>query len=144
MKKCCREFKTRVIDVAVLSDSTSVRFVLMMAELIWAITLLWPGETFERPVYAAMAALFNENIWGMALLATAFGQLALIIYGRYNNVPSLIFAAWNVLLWWFIVIGMYDSVGPLISGEVALAIAASWILCKTGTNRKERHDRRTL
>lgn len=130
-----RAVQSRLVEIAIFSDSTAVRFILMVAELTWALTLWWPGETFERPTYKAMALLAPENVWGAILAITGILQGYFILLRRYHGTASIAFSIWNVLLWWFLVFGMYASVYPppaAISGELALAAAASWVLCKTG------------
>lgn len=125
----------KLLSIAILSDSTSVRFVLAVAEIIWAISLLWPGDTFDRPTYDAMASVMAEEWWGLLFLGTGIVQIYFVMLGRYHTCKATAFAAWNSFLWWFVVLGMYASVYPPpagISGELALAFAASWVLCKTG------------
>ena len=36
------------------TDLIGTRFTLGLAELIWAFTLFWPGNTFDRPTYEVM------------------------------------------------------------------------------------------
>ena len=136
-----RSVQARLVEVAIFSDSTAVRFMLMVAELTWALTLWWYGDTFERPIYQAMALLAPENVWAGILAITGLLQGRFILVRRYHGRASIAFSIWNVLLWWFLVFGMYASVYPppaAISGELSLALAASWVLCKTGRVIKHR------
>ena len=127
--------RQRLIHLAFFSDTNASRFTLGMAELIWAVSLFWPGDTFSRPTYTAMAELMSEEAWGALFLATGLLQFAILIRHRFHNRYAVAFAAWNTMLWWYATISTYASVYPPpagISGELALAITASWVLVKSG------------
>lgn len=112
------------------TDLLGTRFTLGLAELIWALTLFWPGNTFDRPTYEVMAHLFSEEMWGLIFLISGVTQLTIAVSGNVNHWFSRIFAGWNAALWVYVVIAMYFSVYPppaAISGEAALALASIWI-----------------
>lgn len=112
------------------TDLIGTRFTLGLAELIWAATLFWPGNTFDRPTYDVMAHLFSEQIWGLIFLLSGVTQLTIAISGNIQHWFSRLFAGWNAVLWIYVVVAMYFSVYPppaAISGETALAIASLWI-----------------
>jgi hypothetical protein len=115
------------------SDMVGVRCVLAMAEFVWAVTLLWPGETFGRPTYHLMAMVGREEWWGFLFLLTAWTQWQIVMLGEFHSRFARVFAGWNAFLWVFVCTSMYFSVYPppaAISGESALALAASWILIR--------------
>jgi hypothetical protein len=126
----------KLLRIGYYSDLHATRFVLALSELIWAITLLWPGDTFGRPTYKFMSQLIpSEELWGIIWLFSAITQFYILITGKYHERPSVIFAGFNSILWWTCVISMYLSVSPIpaaISGEAALAFAASWIYVRSG------------
>lgn len=112
------------------SDLIGTRFTLGLAELIWAITLFWPGGTFDRPTYALMAHIFSEEMWGLIFLLSGVTQLTIALTGNVHHWFSRLFSGWNACLWVYIVVAMYCSVFPppaAISGETALALASLWI-----------------
>lgn len=123
----------RLAKIIFDSDLVATRVTLAIAELLWALTLLWPGETFARPTYALMANLASENVWGLTFLLTSWMQWSLVLIGDFKCIFARMFAAWNFTLWALVVVTMYSSVYPppaAISGEAALALGAFWIFAR--------------
>ena len=123
----------RLAEVLFDTDLVGVRVTLACAEIIWAITLLWPGDTFDRDTYKIMSAMMNESLWGLLFALTAWTQWSLVILGDFRCLFSRCFAFWNALLWLTVTAAMYLSVYPppaAISGETALAMAACWIFVR--------------
>jgi hypothetical protein len=117
------------------SDLYATRAMLGFAELVWALALFWPGETFDRPTYKIMAQVASESTWAAAFLVTGLLQWGILLSGRYHDRLVLVFACWNSALWTFSTIAMYLSVYPppaAISGELAMAVGACWVLVRTG------------
>lgn len=126
---------TRLVSIFFYSDLHATRFTLSTAELIWAITLLWDGDTFGRPTYSQMSTVMPENAWGFIFLISGITQLSILIRGDFHSRFSTYFAGWNAALWLYVTISMYMSVFPppaAISGEAALALAAGWIWIRSG------------
>ncbi len=112
------------------SDLIASRILLAWAEFLWAVMLFWPGDTFGRPTYAAMAHIMNEQAWGFVFAISSAFQITIILQESFHTAFARYFAAWNATLWAVVVIGMLLSVYPppaAISGEIALAFAAGWI-----------------
>ena len=68
---CCTERGQKVTDdmtkhlsAAFDTDPIATRFILAMAEFLWAAMLWWPGDTFGRPTYAIMARVMPEGMPG--------------------------------------------------------------------------------
>lgn len=125
----------RLLNICIYGNQHSARFMLAMAETIWAVTLLWPGDTFTRPTYEQMSRLMSEEWWALAFAATAIGQWIILLTGRYHTAGAIRFALWNMLLWWFVTVSMYLSVYPppaAISGELALCFGATWVYLRSG------------
>lgn len=130
-----RNFRDNLDYILYRSPLVGTRFTLALAELIWAITLFWEGDTFQRPTYAGMANVMSEVTWGFVFLITALIQTYLLLAMKFHNRFSVIFAGYNAFLWTFVCISMYMSVYPppsAISGELALAFAASWVFMRSG------------
>jgi hypothetical protein len=131
----------KILSIVFFSDLHGVRFTLGLAELIWAITLLWPGETFGRPTYTVMAHVMSENAWGLVFLMSALTQFGILFKGDYHSRFATYFAGWNLALWLYVVISMYLSVSPppaAISGEAALVLSAGWVWIRSGYEVKGR------
>jgi hypothetical protein len=126
----------RYLRLAFYSDTHVVRFLLMLSEITWGVTLFWPGDTFGRPTYAVMShTIPSEEIWAAIWLFAGITQFYILTTGGYHDRAAVIFAGFNTILWWFVVISMYLSVSPIpaaISGELALAVGASWVYIRSG------------
>ena len=138
--------KARIIELVYGSDLMATRAILGFAELLWAITLLWPGDTFGRPTYSGMQLLASEEAWGFIFLASSFFQFQILATHNLHNKWATVFAGFNSFLWMLVVTSMYMSVYPppaAISGELSLALGASWIFVRTGIpaiKMERRHD----
>lgn len=131
MNKICSRFFT----VFFYSDLHAVRFILGLAELLWAIALWWPGDTFTRHTYIGIRHVMPEEAWGLVFFLTSVVQFHILLRGQYHTMYPRVFAAWNSALWLFVCISMYLSVYPppvAISGESALAAGACWVFLRTG------------
>ena len=112
------------------SDLVATRMGLFLAELLWAVMLFWPGDTFERPTYAQMGKIVPEIVWAFAFLFTAIMQINIIINEAYHEYWAKCFAVWNAVLWSSAVTLMLFGVYPppaAIGGEIALTVSAVWI-----------------
>lgn len=112
------------------TNMVTSRLLLSAAEFIWAVLLLWPGDTFGRPTYSIMATVMPEECWGFVFLATSVMQISIVLKEEFHSREARYFAAFNMSLWVFVVVAMLASVYPppaAISGEIALAGAAFWI-----------------
>ena len=106
------------------------RIVLSLSELTWAFLLMWPGRSFDRPTYSAMAHIMSEEAWAFVFLVTGIIQITIVLREDYYCPVARYFAAWNAALWSTVVVGMLLSVSPppaAISGEIVLAMASFWI-----------------
>ena len=112
------------------SDLIGTRVSLFIGELLWAVMLLWIGDTFSRPTYNHMALVFNEEVWGIIFLVSSITQLTIVLTNDMHSRFARYFACWNAALWGYVVFSMLVSVYPppaAIGGEIALALAASWV-----------------
>jgi hypothetical protein len=130
------------------TQMVTARLVLALSEFLWALLLLWPGDTFGRPTYHYMAAVMIEEYWGFVFLFTGIVQMTIIVGEDFHTPVARYFAAYNALLWVFVVGSMLMSVYPppaAISAEIVMSATATWIwfrpilLCKWIT-----HARRTI
>ena len=112
------------------SDLVATRVSLSIGEFLWAVMLLWPGDTFSRPTYKIMSHIMPEESWGLLLMLSAATQLTIVMTEEYHHWFSRMFAAWNACLWAFLCVSMLQSVAPppaAVGGEIALALAALWV-----------------
>lgn len=106
------------------------RLLLGVAEFFWFLLLIWPGDTFGRPTYNGMAVVMPEQAWALLFLLSSVTQITIVIRRDFHCWLARYFAAWNMVLWCFVVISMMLSVYPppaAISAEITLALAAIWI-----------------
>lgn len=112
------------------SDLVATRVSLAIGEAFWAIMLLWPGDTFDRPTYRVMSHVMNEEAWGLVLMISAATQMTIVVGQYFHEWWARVFAGWNAILWCFLCVSMMLSVSPppaAIGGELALAFAAWWV-----------------
>ena len=112
------------------SDLVATRLSLALAELLWAVMLLWPGDTFIRPTYFMMSLVANEATWAFVFLFSGIYQVYLVAAQKVRTRQAELFAWFNAVVWCCTVGFMLASVYPppaAIGGEVSLAVAALWI-----------------
>lgn len=112
------------------TNLVSSRLVLGIAEFFWALLLIWPGQTFGRPTYNGMAAVMPEEAWALVFVLSSVTQITIVVRQDFHCWAARYFAAWNMVLWVFVVVSMLLSVYPppaAISAEITLALAAVWI-----------------
>lgn len=128
-------FRSRFYNLFFHSDLHATRFTLAVAEMIWAVTLFWSGDTFNRPTYAEMSRIAIEEVLAIVFAFSSVTQFSIAMTGDYHSKFSTYFAGWNFALWLYVTISMYMSVFPppaAISGEAALTLAAAWIWVRSG------------
>lgn len=116
----------RIGELIFDSDFIGTRLTLAVAELIWAITLLCPGDSLSNPAYSWMKSIAAEEVWGLVFLLTAWAQWSLLLIGDFTCHPTRVFAGWNAVLWVVIAAGSFPP-PTTISVEIALALSAVWI-----------------
>lgn len=112
------------------TDLTGIRCALAFSELLWAVLLIWPGPTFDRPTYHAMAHVMLEEAWALLFFASAVTQIMVVVQEDFHSTFARYFAAYNSVLWIFVVVSMMISVYPppaAISAKITMAIFAAWI-----------------
>lgn len=112
------------------SDFVATRMALVVSELLWAFMLAWPGHVFARPTYHYMDTVMPEMAWSAVFFVSAIAQLSIVVTKSYHSAFARNFALWNATLWVYVVCSMLCSVYPppaAIGGEIALALAATWI-----------------
>lgn len=112
------------------SDLIASRFTLALSEFLWASMLLWPGDSFERPVYHNLKYFAIEELWGSIFLITGILQLSIVFSKDLHSTFARIFSAYNAFLWLFVIGGIVVSVFPppaALGGEMALTVTAVWI-----------------
>jgi hypothetical protein len=111
------------------SDLAASRFILAVAELIWAIILFIPGATFAQNVFPSLGFL-PDYIWGFIFLFSCVIQISIILYEHMGTKFAKAFAMFNAFLWIYLVLSIIiDSYPPVIgvAGEITLMLTAIWI-----------------
>lgn len=112
------------------TDLISTRITLAFAEVLWALMLFWPGDTFVRPTYSIISGVMSETAWAFTFMITGMLQLSIVLFNQYGRPWAQVFANWNAVMWVFVVGAALMSVYPppaAIGGEIALAGAAVWL-----------------
>lgn len=112
------------------TNLTAVRLSLALSELIWALMLLWAGDTFSRPTYLLMQHVMREEAWAVLFMISGVMQITIVAQEDYHSRFARYFAGYNAALWVFVVVSMLLAVYPppaAISAEVTSALFATWI-----------------
>jgi len=112
------------------TDLTGVRLCLALSEFLWAIMLLWIGDTFGRPTYLGMSHVMREEGWALLFLVSGTIQISIVMQDDYHSRFARYFAGYNAVLWTFVVTSMLMSIYPppaAISAEITMALVATWI-----------------
>jgi hypothetical protein len=131
-----RKAHKEMMKLLLYSDLKCTRFLLGVSEILWALILWHPSITFNRPTYHAMAATgLSENAWGFVWAVTGLTQIYILFSGKYHNVFAVCFAGFNMLLWWFVIVGCFLSVGApaAMSAELGMGcLGSTFIYLRTG------------
>ena len=120
------------------SDLNATRLGLALSELLWAVMLLWPGDSFLRPTYAEMSQIAPEWCWGLAFLFTSLIQFCVVAFRLCDTRAAWLFSGWNSVLWVTSVVSMLISVQPppaAIAAEITSAIFATFIFARPIINK---------
>jgi uncharacterized membrane protein len=111
------------------TDLIYSRFTLALAEFIWALILLMPGNTFPTSEFPKLGFM-SENIWGIIFLISGVIQTMIILYEHMHNKFARRFAMINAIMWIYLVFAILIDTYPPVAGiaaEFALMIIAVWI-----------------
>lgn len=112
------------------TNMVMTRLILGIAEFFWFLLLMWPGETFGRPTYSHMSHVMTEEAWALVFFLSSMTQITIVVRRDFYCWIARYFAAWNMVLWVYVVGSMLMSVYPppaAISAEITLALASIWI-----------------
>ena len=112
------------------TNMVMTRLLMGVAEFFWFLLLMWPGDTFGRPTYAHMVQVMSEESWALVFFLSSVTQFIIVMRRDFHNALARYFAAWNMVLWVYVVGSMLLSVYPppaAISAEITLALASVWI-----------------
>jgi hypothetical protein len=109
----------------------SARMSLCLAEFLWFVFLIFPGNTFDRPIYALMKTVLTEDLWSLIFLVSAACHFYIIISENFYGIFARMFSLLNSLLWVSVVVLVLvasNGFAPAsLAGDAALAIIAIWI-----------------
>lgn len=112
------------------SDLIATRVCLGAAEALWAIILWWPGETFHRDIYGAMAHVMHEDAWGLVFALLAVTQLTIVALGHFGVAWARYFAGLDFVVWAFACGSIFMAEHPpsgVLAGNLTLMLAAGWV-----------------
>jgi hypothetical protein len=132
------KLRRRMIDLVIYTDTTGVRFLLAIAALSWAFFLLWPSDTFQRPVYAIMASIGPQEYWAACFAVYGFSALWRVLSDIPRRCTALAINIVGVCLYggvamsvWF---AMPYPIPAAIAPDLTLALTSFWVLMRSGLN----------
>lgn len=129
---------TRVMGILLYDDADLVEFALALLAIAYGAWLLLPMDVFEMdtPVYAQMAKLAPEYVWGNLFLALGVIQMAAWLLGRHlaRRILSLVGFFFWILLAFMFLFGDVRSTGVPTYCTVAF-LSALCFLHNGGTRR---------
>lgn len=124
------QLKRRVSAAIFDSDLIATRVALGVAEALWAIILWWPGETFRRDIYGAMAQVMHEDAWGLVFALLAVTQLTIVAMEHFNVSYARYFSGGDFVVWAFVCESIVLAEHPpsgVLAGNLTLMLAAGWV-----------------
>jgi hypothetical protein len=98
---------------------------------LWALCLLFPGDTLARPTYRHMAEVASEEMWIVLFVTLATLQLWRLLTRPFKHHFAVDFAvkASAMTLWWFVALACMSAQWPLaaaMSDTFVVAFATLW------------------
>ena len=113
------------------TDLTSSRFILAIAELIWALELFWPGNTLDLKYSSVnFVGIVPEILWALIFLSFGVIQLYIITYSIIHTKFSKFFAFADAFVWTYFVLSILIQTYPPVvamASSITLVIVANWI-----------------
>lgn len=121
------------------SDLLAIRFMLATGSLLWGAMLLWPGDTFTRPMFSVVRQVMPEIFWAVLFLISGAAGMYSLFYGNVKRSLVWFDSLLGCFLWSSITIGMFMSAFTIgnnatppaaIAPSVIMALASWWILIR--------------
>ena len=128
-----RNIPRRYLHILFRSDLEATRLMLAWGAIFWAIMLIWPGDTFDRPTYTLMGRYASESIWATAFMVQGLIMMHSLLCGHKSRITLVADAVLGCILWTVSCMCMLASVYPppaAISAEICAAVASWWILVR--------------
>lgn len=130
------EINNKLLRILFYADLNPLRVILAISELMWAISLIWPGSTMSREAYRVLWSIWPyDEAWGVLFLFTGVSQLYIVLSNCLHTKCARMFAGYNAALWAFVSTSMYIGIYPPPAGTssgVAMAAASAWVFVRTG------------
>jgi hypothetical protein len=112
-------------------DTDTAAIVSIMSGYLWALCLVFPGDTLMRPTYRHMASVAPEWVWTTLFITVASLQVWRLLARPFRNHFYLDVQVKLVVmcLWWYVAIACMASQWPLaaaMSDTFVIAFATFW------------------
>lgn len=132
------------------SDLIATRFMLAIGALLWAVMLLIPNNTFDRPMFTIVKQVMPEEFWGILFLIQGMAALYALFGGTRRKILIFVDSVLGCFLWTSITAGMIfstltanatTSAPAAASSSIVLTLASCWVLARyPKSNQKSNID----
>lgn len=128
------------------TDLSAVKLILAVGSILWGLQLLFPGNSFDRPMFSVVRGIMPEMLFGFLFLLQGLLSIYFDFYKSCTRMRVAL-AAISSLLWSGITIGMVlpsvimnqmgnFSMPVATSPAIVLTIASLWVLIRCPAYKK--------
>lgn len=136
-----KTFKEKLSYLFNETDLIALRFTVAIASLTWFAMLLWPGNTFDRPMFSIVEGAMSEIAWAMLFCIHGISVLFSLFSCSKQRILIFLDGILGSFLWSGMSIGMLSTMFfhsidsymsmPAASGpSIIIALATWWILIR--------------
>lgn len=133
------DFTRVLIRVLKSIDTLTIRVVLALASIIWAIALLLGTQTFERPGWKILAVVSPEITWAILFLIFPLASAWRMVTPTYSRFWGLVINSYGFAIWFFTTLATNLAIGafsPSTSLEWTILVAQGYVVVMTGLKKE--------
>lgn len=131
--------RNALLRVAHQIDITTIRSILAVCSLVWAIAMLAGPQTFHRNGWMILAHVSNEFIWGCIFLLHFLTTLWRFVDPQSRFYWNQIVNIYGFLIWFFVTLATNITLGAFSPGSAAewvLIACQGYVILRTGYKKE--------